>query len=201
MNRTARTTARLAGALIAGTLTLTACSSDTSGESAASSSSSEQASFNEADVTFAQGMLPHHEQAVEMAQMVEGRTENPEIIDLAARIEAAQGPEIETLTGWLEDWGQDVPDGGDDMGSMGSDSMGSMMSEQDMADLMAASGPQFDQLFLSQMVVHHTGAVEMAQTEVDEGQNADAVQMATDIVDSQTAEIEEMQLLLSNLGG
>ena len=86
------------------------------------------------------------------------------------------------------------------MGSMGSDSMGSMMSEQDMADLMAASGPQFNQLFLSQMVEHHTGAVEMAQTEVDDGQNADAVQMATDIVDSQTAEIEEMQLLLSNLG-
>lgn len=202
-----RKTTLLAGALLAGALALTACSDDSvashtesmdSGSAASTSTSaSEDAAFNDADVTFAQGMIPHHQQAIEMAQMASERAQDPRVLDLASRIEAAQQPEIETLTGWLEEWG--VEDGGMDHGGM--DHGGGMMSEDDMNALMAASGAEFDRLFLEQMIEHHTGAVEMATTEAGEGQNTEALAMANDIRDSQNAEIAEMRQLLTELGG
>ncbi len=209
MNRTAHLT-RLAGVLLAGGLVLSACSqgSDSTAASAASSHSDigstsggdEQAGFNDADIAFAQGMLPHHQQALEMADMVDGRTENPQITDLATRIEAAQGPEIETLTGWLGDWGQEVPAGGGDMGGMDHGGGDGMMSAEDMDALEAASRAEFDRLFLSRMIEHHTGAIEMAQTEISDGRFPEAKRMATDIVDSQTAEMAEMEQLLAEFG-
>jgi uncharacterized protein (DUF305 family) len=197
----------LAGALVAGALVLTGCSDDSvashvdsteSGSAHSTSPTSEDAAFNDADVTFAQGMIPHHEQAIEMAQMAEERAEDSRVLDLASRIEAAQQPEIETLSGWLENWGVEEA-GGMDHG--GTDHGGGMMSEEDMAALMAASGADFDRLFLEQMVEHHTGAVEMAEIEIADGQNADAVAMAETIRDTQKAEIAEMRQLLTDLGG
>ncbi len=206
-----RTTARLTGpvgALLAGALA--GCSGDSthdgmsgmSGASSASSSaeaSSADGTFNDADVTFAQGMLPHHQQAIEMAQLAESRAADPRVMDLAARIEAAQGPEIDTLSGWLAEWAADTPTEGG-MAHGGND-MGGMMSEEDMAALMAASGPEFDRLFLEQMIAHHTGAVKMAQTEAAQGKNPDAIAMAETIRDTQNAEISEMRQLLTELGG
>ena len=183
MSRTARP-ARLAGALLALALTTTGCS----------------ASPDEADVAFAQGMLPHHEQAVEMADLAPDRAADPRVLDLAARIEAEQGPEIDTLTGWLDEWGADEHGSGDH-GSGGDGSMGGMMSETDLAELEAATGPEFDRLFLEQMIAHHTGAVEMAQTQVEDGEDADAVALATSIRDGQAAEIDEMRQLLTSLEG
>jgi uncharacterized protein (DUF305 family) len=206
MTPTARLT-RLAAALVAGVLTLTACgdgddaghSSMGSNDTSASAESSAEADFSDADVTFAAGMIPHHQSAIDMAQVAEGRAADPRVLDLAARIEAAQGPEIEILSGWLDQWGADgeseMDHGGMDHGS------GGMMSEQDMQALMNATGAEFDRLFLTQMIAHHTGAVEMAQAELSEGSNTDALAMAESIRDSQSAEIAEMEQLLAEMGG
>ncbi|MCW2742396.1 MAG: Lipoprotein [Blastococcus sp.] len=204
MTRTTTPLGRLAGALIAGTLVLAGCadgSSDAAANGQAGSSepsAGAETSFNDADVSFAQGMLPHHEQAIEMAQLADGRAADPRVLDLAGRIEAAQAPEIDTLTGWLADWGAD------DMSAMdhgSGDGMGGMMSEQDMTMLMNATGAEFDRQFLQQMIAHHRGAVDMAVTEAADGQMADAIAMAETVRDSQNAEIAEMQKLLTELGG
>lgn len=178
-------------------LTLTACGGDSADEAGGDTSGD----FNQADVTFAQQMIPHHEQAIEMAQMAQGRASSDEVLELADTIEAAQGPEIDTLQGWLESWGEEEPSGdmgGMDHGDMGDDSgdMAGMMDEDEMSDLMAASGPDWDRMFLEMMIEHHEGAVEMAQVEVDEGENTDAVALATKIITDQQAEIAEMRRLL-----
>lgn len=163
------------------------------------SGSSEAADFNDADVSFAQQMIPHHAQAVDMANLAEGRSANPEVLQLADDISRAQGPEIETMTVWLEEWDADVPS--TDMSEMDHSSMGSMdgmMSEDDMSALEGAEGPEFDRLFLDMMIEHHEGAIEMAQSEQDDGQNSDAVELAGDIEETQGVEIATMQELLSS---
>ena len=181
-------------AVVAASLfTLAACSNDDDTDTAAS--------HNEADVTFAQEMIPHHQQAIEMADLAESRAESQEVKDLATDIEAAQGPEIETLTGWLESWGEDVPDegmSGMDHGDMSSDDMGGMMTADEMADLDAASGAEFDQMFLTMMIEHHEGAIEMAKTEQSEGEFPEALDMAKEIETTQAEEIQTMQNLLKS---
>ena len=199
--------ARITAGLVAGAVVLTGCSggsdsSTSSGTSAGSTSVSENAGFNNADVTFVQGMIPHHRGALAMAQLADGRAEDQRVLELAGRIEAAQQPEIETMTGWLEEWGEPVPDESDmGMGGMdhGGMDMGGM-SEEDMTALEDASGAEFDRMFLEMMIEHHRGAVDMAETEIDEGSYPDAVALAEDIVESQTAEIVERETLLSELG-
>ncbi len=217
MTRTDVRLVRLAGGLVAGTLVLAGCAggNDTAstgaGPSGAQSSSTEtpgggSAAVNDADVTFVQGMIPHHRSAVVMAEIAEGRAEDPRVLDLAGRIEAAQQPEIDTMTGWLEEWGKPVPEESDsgmstDHGSMGGHGSMEMGGEMDMGALEGASGPEFDRMFLEMMTAHHQGAVEMAETEIGEGSNPDAIALAQQIADSQTAEIEEMQRLLAEIGG
>jgi uncharacterized protein (DUF305 family) len=209
-----RTTARLtglAGALVAGTLLVAGCSGDTSttGQSSttsgsASSAATAETDHNDADVTFASGMIPHHESAIVMAQMAQAQAADQRVKDLAARIEAAQQPEIETMSGWLTDWGAtasgsatDDGMGGMDHGGMDDGSMGGM----DTGALMGMSGAEFDRMFLIMMIEHHRSAVQMAETEAASGQNTDASALAESIRDSQTAEISEMQQLLTELGG
>ena len=132
-----------------------------------------------------------------MAELAENRAEDPRIPELAARIETAQGPELDTLEGWLADWGVDPAGGGGHDGHDGG-SMG-IMSQEDMDALGTASGAEFDRLFLEQMVEHHTGAVEMAQTELEEGEFEGALDMAGSIRTGQTEEIAEMEQLLDEL--
>ena len=208
MTRTNARLIRLAGGLIAGAVVLTGCSGGSSmdmGDTGSGSSASASADFNEADVAFAQGMIVHHQGALEMAQLAEGRAEDPRVLDLAGRIEAAQDPEIETMTGWLEEWGQPTSaeesggSGGMDMG--GEDDMGGMGMNMDMTGLEAASGAEFDRMWLEMMTEHHRGAVDMAETEIADGQNADAIALAEQIVESQSAEIDEMETLLTELAG
>lgn len=183
-------------------LTLTACGRDPDDNATSSTSSDSAAAFNDADVTFAQQMIPHHEQAIEMAQMAQGRASSGDVLELAADIETAQDPEIDTLQGWLEAWGEEVPSGevdGMDHGDMGDGSGGSMsgmMDEDEMNDLMAASGTDWDRMFLEMMIEHHEGAVEMAQVEVDQGENRDAVALPEKIISDRRAEITQMQELL-----
>ena len=157
------------------------------------------ASFNDADVTFAQSMIVHHEQAIEMAALAADRADSDEVRDLAERIEAAQQPEIELMETWLDQWGQERPaDSG--MDGMGMDHGASgMMSEDEMAALEGASGEDFDRMFLELMIVHHQGAIEMARAELEDGTNPDALDVARAIVETQSDEVAEMEALLTAL--
>jgi uncharacterized protein (DUF305 family) len=155
----------------------------------------EMAEHNSADVEFAQMMIPHHEQAVEMAQLAATRAGSDGVKDLASRIEAAQSPEIQEMTGWLTEWGEDV----EPTGEMDHAADSGMMGDAEMAELEAASGTEFDRLFLEMMVAHHTGAIEMAETEIADGQFPEAIALAEAIKSAQEAEIAEMESLLEEL--
>ncbi|MBB2986652.1 DUF305 domain-containing protein [Terracoccus luteus] len=173
---------------------------------------------NDADATFASMMIPHHEQAVTMSEMAAKSASSADVTQLASQIGAAQGPEIETMRGWLTAWdvlptddsemnGMTNSDGstatgheGHDMGSDGSmGDMPGMMSADEMTALGRAAGTDFDRMWLEMMVRHHEGAVEMARTETTDGQNADAKALAQQIITSQTAEITRMKALLTQL--
>ncbi|MDH6515622.1 uncharacterized protein (DUF305 family) [Streptomyces sp. SAI-135] len=204
--RTTRTLIRracLAAVAVSAALTLTACGGDSDDSASAKTSASANASaqssadaHNDQDVSFAQGMIPHHQQAVEMAGMVDGRASSAEVKDLAARIEKAQGPEIETMTGWLKTWGEQVPETMPGMDHSAHSGMAGMMTGADMEKLKKASGKDFDTMFLTMMVEHHEGAVEMATTEKAKGESPAATAMAGDIITAQNAEISEMKKLL-----
>lgn len=195
----------LAALLAAGALILTACGSNNDDDSTGhmpgmgtsgpmSSGGSMMSNFNDADVTFATDMITHHRQAVEMAQLAATRAKSPEVKDLAASIESAQGPEIQTMSGWLRSWGHAVPEEMTGMDMSGS--MPGMMSMEDMTMLQGMSGTSFDHKFLQMMIAHHRGAIEMARTERSDGENSEAKVLAAQIQEAQTAEISQMQGLL-----
>lgn len=166
-----------------------------SGSTATAAPTAQGSPHNDADVTFAMGMLPHHKQAVEMADMILAKDGiDSEIRSLAQDIKAAQTPEIDTLNGWLTAWGAPTAMAGMDHGTGDG-----MMSEGDMAALEAADGVDATRLFLEQMIQHHQGAVEMAETEVANGENPDAITLAKNIVKDQKAEIADMSARLKNL--
>ncbi|MFF4351003.1 DUF305 domain-containing protein [Streptomyces sp. NPDC001530] len=192
------------GVLAAGSLLLSACSDsdhDMSGMDHGSGKNSatatvEAAGFNDADVTFAQMMIPHHQQAVEMAQLADSRASDAEIKDLAGTIEKAQDPEITTMTGWLKSWGRPTTTDsmpGMDMGG------GGMMSDKDMKELKAMKGTEFDKMFAQMMIDHHNGAISMARNEQKAGKDTDAKKMAAGIVTGQSAEVEQFQSILDRL--
>lgn len=177
---------------LAGALSLAGCGDTSTGSNDADRS--DAASHNGADVAFATGMIPHHQQALEMAEVAAERATDPKVKDLANRIEKAQDPEIEQMSGWLREWGQPVPTPGG--GHAGHSGMPGMMSDAEMGSLMKASGADFDRMFLEMMIRHHEGAIEMAKTEQTKGANAGAKRLAGSIATSQSAEIEEMRDLL-----
>ena len=196
----------VAALVVVGALTLAACGGDdddsmsgmngmgSSATATSSASSDEMADFNGADVTFATDMIPHHRQAVQMANLAETRGKHPEVRNLAMQIMAAQGPEIETMSGWLTSWGKPLPGEMDGMDM--SSSMPGMMSQDDMSSLEGMSGADFDQMFLTMMIEHHQGAIEMARAEQSDGMFTEAVALAKRIETAQTEEIATMQGLL-----
>jgi uncharacterized protein (DUF305 family) len=162
--------------------------------SASASASASQGQHNAADTAFAQGMIPHHRQAVEMADLAPSRAESAEVKKLAEQIKMAQDPEIKTLSGWLTSWGEEVPaEGAMDHSAHGA---GGMMTAEEMGQLAKASGTVFDTAFMEMMIKHHEGAVAMAKTEKTEGAFPGAKKMADAIITSQTAEITQMYDLL-----
>ncbi|MDQ0605028.1 uncharacterized protein (DUF305 family) [Streptomyces canus] len=203
-----------AGLVTAGALFLAACGGDDmsgmdhgSDNSSASATATVQAGeagksgdFNDADVSFAQMMIPHHEQALEMAKLADGRASDTEVKDLATKIEKAQDPEITAMKGWLESWKQ--PTAAESMPGMDHGGHGSgdgMMSEADMDELKAMKGTAFDKAFAEMMIEHHHGAITMAKDEQKNGKNADAKKMAGDIVTGQSAEVKQLQSILDRL--
>jgi uncharacterized protein (DUF305 family) len=212
------------GAATSGTTSGTTTARSTGSPASISASASATATFNDADVAFAQMMIVHHQGAIQMADLAPSRAQNQDVLALAARIKAAQAPEIDQMTSWLTAWGA-APSmmsgsatsgmGGMDMGGMdmgGMDmggttsaaessamSMPGMMSGDQMQQLESASGAAFDKMFLELMIVHHQGAIEMAETEIADGSNPEAVALAQKIKSDQTAEIAEIQALLQTL--
>ncbi|MFC9468936.1 DUF305 domain-containing protein [Streptomyces coelicoflavus] len=166
----------------------------TASSSTPASTSASQGQHNAADVAFAKGMIPHHRQAVEMADLAPDRAQSAEVKKLAADIKKAQDPEIKKLSGWLTSWGEDVPAEGAMDHSM--HDMGGMMTAEEMTELERASGEAFDTAFMEMMIKHHEGAVDMAKTEQADGAYGPAKKMAGEIIDSQSAEIEQMNGLL-----
>ncbi|MGI8948881.1 MAG: DUF305 domain-containing protein [Ornithinimicrobium sp.] len=206
MKRNTRTST-LSGLALVAVLTLAACSSEedavtpsapesSAADEAATTQTQVAAAHNEADVTFATEMIPHHYQAIQMADMALA-ADDTTLTALAEQIKAAQAPEIETMSQWLTSWGEEVPDGS----AMGSMDMGGMMSQEDMDSLMQMQGGGFDAMWLQMMIEHHQGAIEMAQTEVAQGQQPDATALAEQIITAQQAEIEQMQEMSDSLTG
>jgi uncharacterized protein (DUF305 family) len=213
MNRTMVRSALLTGAAALAALALAACGGggmggmNHGGSPSATASSTAVATFNNADVAFAQMMIPHHQQAVAMATLAETRAQDNELKQLAAQIKAAQDPEITTMTGWLAAWGQPTTSssassmpGMPGMSSMpGTSSMPGMMSDQDMAKLEAAKGTAFDRMFAQLMIAHHNGAIAMARDEQAKGANPQAKALAVTIEKTQTAEVAKLQQILNRL--
>ncbi|WP_316318512.1 DUF305 domain-containing protein [Clavibacter michiganensis] len=182
-----------AGIALAAALTLAGCAASDTGAAPESSTSAEAESgtsnVNDADKMFVQMMRPHHEQAIEMSDALLAKAGiSDEITALATEIKDAQVPEIEQLSAWSDEWGIEEMSGMDH-------SMDGMMSDSDVQELDTAEGAEAEQLFLSQMIEHHTGAIEMAKTEVEDGQNPDAIEMAEGIVATQEDEISRMRAL------
>ncbi|BBY65905.1 DUF305 domain-containing protein [Mycolicibacterium helvum] len=219
---------------LAAVITLGACEGGTKpaagGSATAATSTTAPAPANQAhnnvDVMFTQHMIPHHQQAIEMSDVILGKTGiDPRVIDLANRIKAAQTPEIQQMQGWLAQWGVPaMPMMPGDMGDMpghggtsgmpgmpgtsgmpgmpGMPGMGSgmgMMSDGDMDALRNAQGAAASKLFLTQMIAHHQGAITMSQREIGAGQSAAVIALATSITSSQQKEIDEMNALLPTL--
>jgi uncharacterized protein (DUF305 family) len=202
----------LAGVAAVATLVITAgCSNNSSNEQATGPSASKASvttpsgeAHNQADVMFAQHMIPHHQQAIEMSDMVLGKQGiDPRVTELAKQIKAAQGPEIEQMQGWLKQWGMPghgnmpMPSGG--MPGMSGPGAPGMMSDADMAALQNAQGVEASKLFLTQMITHHQGAITMAQTEIKDGQYRAAVELARSITTAQQKEIDTMKGMQATL--
>ncbi|MGW4478167.1 DUF305 domain-containing protein [Rhodococcus triatomae] len=206
MNTHTRTAGFLA-ALTAGALIVAGCSDsdDNAGHSMDSTGSMSMTTsapaadassdHNSADVMWTQMMIPHHQQAVEMAALAQGRTDNAELLELASQIQAAQDPEIEQMTGWLSAWGEPtMMNEGMDHSSMGD--MGGMMSADDMAALENATGTEFDRAWLEMMIAHHQGAIDSSRQIQADGSSEQVEELAGKIVAGQQAEIEQMRAML-----
>ncbi|MDH6207362.1 uncharacterized protein (DUF305 family) [Aurantimicrobium minutum] len=147
--------------------------------------------FSGTDIMFAQMMIPHHQQAVDMSTLAETHTTNPEILALAKQIKDAQAPEIKQMTAWIESSGAGM-DMGHDMG------MGGMLTEEQMTALGNAQGAEFDKLYLEGMIGHHEGALQMAKM-IENSSNSEAKTLASNVISSQSAEIEKMKQMLAAL--
>ena len=190
-------------AVILGAFGLAACGSDTTaspstGATAAASTMPMDSKFNDSDVAFAKGMIPHHQQAVEMADIAldpkAGASE--QVRDLATRIKAGQDPEIAKMTGWLTAWGEPMAmttDGGHDMATMDG-----MMSTAEMDSLRTLTGTAFDKMWMEMMIRHHESAIAMAQTVKGAGSDPDVLALADQVIAAQQGEIAEMKALLGS---
>lgn len=186
-------------ALLSVSAVLAACGTNddlTVSDSGAPTSASDVGdTHNAADIAFAQDMVPHHQQAIEMANQVLERGEAPSVKDLAQRIRDDQSEEIDLMRGWLAEWGEEEVDHGSDDPSM--DTGPGAMRQEDMEALAQASGRDLDKMFLEMMIPHHEGAIAMADTELADGEFAEALALAERIVEAQQAEISEIEGLLA----
>ena len=144
-----------------------------------------ESGYSKEDINFAEMMIPHHEQALELVALANQNTTNPDVLALAEQIRGAQEPEIELMKSWP---------GVDSMGHDGHTMMG-MLDENEMEMLRVSTGADFDRLFLEGMIKHHEGAIEMAEMIIDSA-NQEVAKLGSSIIASQEAEIQAMKALL-----
>ena len=203
-------TTTLAAAGIALALTLAGCSSTGTTGSAPNASPTAPAaaptpSGSAGDIAFAQLMIPHHQQAIQMADMALANASSDQVKVLATQIKAAQDPEIQTMTGWLTSWGAPTSmpgaSGTDDRAGMDHDMGGmsgaGMMTAEQMDALAKATGSDFDTMWLQMMIAHHQGAISMAQQVADTTTNPAVQELADAVIAGQTTEITTMQQMLA----
>ena len=191
---------RITAALVTGTLLFTACGGESHNMSDMSTGSTNtdvtgsESDFNDDDVMFAQMMIPHHEQALELADMALDPTlmASEQVKALASQIKAAQDPEIDVMTQWLSEWDQPLMDMSEDH----SMTMEGMLSIDELSALGQMSGEEFDQAWVSAMIAHHKGAIKMADTVKAEGKSAPVQELADAIIQAQKSEIDTLELLL-----
>lgn len=192
-------------AVFAMTVALAACGSDDSSSADMTAALAETTDapagavvLNDADIVFAQGMIAHHEQAIEMAEIAldPNRGASPEVLDLAMRIKAAQDPEVDQMKAWLIAAGAPVTMDSSDGHDMSS--MEGMMSAEQMDSMAMMSGAEFDRMWLEMMIEHHMGAISQSETVKAEGSNPGVLALADRIITAQQAEITEMEALLQN---
>lgn len=185
-------------ATLAAAIALSSCgtaATQNQGLSASATSTDQVAAHNADDVMFAQMMIPHHQQAVEVAAMVPDRSTNPDVIALAAKIAGEQQPEIDTMKALLLQWNVDPNEMSHESGHAGM-AMTGMVNDATMVRLDSLKGASFDMLWLQSMISHHQGAIEMAKTEIADGKSADLIMLAKNIVAAQQAEIDQMKQML-----
>ncbi|MCF8549281.1 MAG: DUF305 domain-containing protein [Pontimonas sp.] len=189
-----RITSAVTGVLV---LALAAGCTINIGAPAAPSSEQGALAYSANDIMFAQMMIPHHQQAIELSDLAMEVSASEEVLDLAQRIKAGQDPEIEEMTRWLEQSGASSMMEGHDMGAHG---MSGMVSEADLETLASLASPEFDVMFLELMIAHHEGALDMVSM-IDNSANTEVRALAEAITVAQRAEIDEMKALLGVLGG
>jgi uncharacterized protein (DUF305 family) len=177
---------------VVATILLVGCSGG-----ADSGSSNDNSDFNEADIEFVQGMIPHHEQAVMMADMVVRGEGNVDLADLADEIRAAQAPEIEEMRALLAEWGKEEDPHA--IHKMDDHSMHGMMTDDDLDALDAASGIDFERMWLRMMIEHHEGAITMSEQVLAGGEHPRVRKLAEAIIAAQRDEIARMNTLLGTL--
>ena len=163
---------------------------------AATTTDDQSPPHNSADVTFAQGMIPHHQQALALAALVPDRSTNPEVVKIAAGIAAQQEPEMTAMRAMMIQWQVDPAEAAHQGGTDGSGNQHGMVDDATMAKLKTLKGAQFDTLWLQSMISHHQGAVAMAKVEIADGESQDMKVMANNIVITQEAEIGELKQIL-----
>ena len=194
MSRINRTTA----VLMTGALLFSACGghdmSDMSTGSTDTNVTDSERGFNYADIMFAQMMIPHHEQAIELADMALDPTlmASEQVKALASQIKNAQDPEIDLMAQWLDEWEQPLMD----MSVDHSMTMEGMLSVDELGAIGQMNGEEFDQAWIGAMIAHHKGAIEMADTVKAEGESALVQELADAIIQAQKSEIDTLELLL-----
>ncbi len=154
---------------------------------------------DDADTQFAQMMILHHQGAIEMAVIAEGRAQAEEVQRLSSDIQFAQQPEIDLMTSWLETWGEEPPSSEDDMGGMDHSSGHTGMADDEQMQQLEDAGADFDRMFLEMMIEHHQGAITMSEEQQANGLNKDALELAGTIIADQTEEIATMEQLLADM--
>lgn len=194
-----RITAALAGA--AAIVALSSCSTATKEDHSAqtSAAAAAQTTHDTDDVMFAQMMIPHHQQAVELAALVPDRSTNPAVVKLAAAISAQQQPEIDSMRAALKQWGVNPDEMAHGSGHAGM-AMQGMVDDATIIKLEALKGSEFDALWLKSMIGHHQGAIAMADVEIKDGSNPEMITLAKNIVSAQQAEIDQMNSMLAGVG-
>jgi uncharacterized protein (DUF305 family) len=186
----------LAGPAVGLALVLSACGgeSDTAAQAGAGTGSAAATSYSEGDVMFAQQMIPHHQQVVELAELAATKASDPELRAFAAQLQASESKVVGELTGMLTGWGKPTA-----MEDMSHQEMPGMASEQDMSSLASLSGAGFDRRFTQMMITHHIGASQLTMTEQQTGSSTQAKAIAAQLLQTQTEQVTQLQTILAGL--